>query len=243
MCYYVPQQAERAEDKERVAATRVLLVDDHAMFRRGLASLMEGRLDLQVVGEASDGFEAVEKARTLKPDLVLMDIRMPRCDGLRATRLLKQENPQLRIVMLTVSDEDEDLFCALKAGAQGYLLKDMSPEVLFEMLRQAAQGESPLSPAVATRILREFRHTYLKEQPAAGGPASLSAREREILGMIVEGADNTQIAERLVISEGTVKNHVHNILAKLQLKSRAQAAAYAIQEGLVDTPPHSQSER
>ena len=216
--------------------TRILLVDDHALFRKGIASLLSAQEDVEVVGEACDGLEAVEKVQELKPDLVLMDVRMPRCDGLRATKLIKREFPYVRIVMLTVSDEEEDLFEAIKAGAQGYLVKDLSPDTLFELIRGVTQGDAPLSPAVATRILREFRLHYSHNGHGPTEASELSCREMEIMQMIVQGASNQEIASKLVITRGTVKNHVHNILSKLHLRTRAQASAFVVHEGLVKPP-------
>lgn len=216
---------------------RVLLVDDHTMFRKGLASLIASRDDMDVVGEASDGFEALQKARELMPDLILMDLKMPRCDGLQATKLIKEEMPYIKIVVLTVSEEEEDVFEAIKYGAQGYLLKNMSPEIVFESIREASKGNAPIAPAVAIRILQEFqRHSQEKFQ-IHSPIASLTEREKEILHLVVEGASNQEIASRLVIAPGTVKNHLHNILAKLQLKNRTQAVAYAMQEGFIRPPP------
>lgn len=217
---------------------RVLLVDDHAIFRKGLAGLIASRQEdgIVVVGEADDGLDALEKARELMPDLILMDVRMPRCDGVRATRLIKEEMPYVRIVMLTISDEEEDVFKALEAGAQGYLLKDMSPEALFEVLKGVAQGDAPLSPAIAARIIQEFRRSLHEGAHHPGKSMPLSPREREILQMVVNGLSNEEIAAKLFITRGTVKNHLHNILAKLQMKNRAQAIAYAVHEGLVHPP-------
>jgi len=191
---------------------------------------------MAVVGEASDGLEAIDKALALKPDMVLMDINMPRCDGVRATRIIKRDLPSTCIVMLTVSDDNEDIFEAIKAGAQGYLLKDMSPETLFELLKGVNEGDAPMAPSVAERILQEFKKHIAESHENTGPKVALSSRETEILQMIVDGFDNEGIASRLVIAPGTVKNHIHNILAKLQLKNRAQAVAYAVQEGLVK--PH-----
>lgn len=213
---------------------RILLVDDHILFRKGLAQLLNSQPDFQVVGEAGDGFEALDKARELMPDLILMDINMPGCDGREATRLIKQALPYVVIVMLTVSDDDQDLFAALKNGAQGYLLKKMDPEDLFAQLRGLARGEAPLSRLLASRILNEFSRTAA---PDAACERELTARERQVLQHVALGLTNREIAEKLVLSENTVKNHLRNILAKLHLENRVQAAAYALREGLV--PIHS----
>jgi len=216
-------------------AIRVLLADDHTLFRRGLASLIAPLEDIEVVGEAGDGREALKKARELMPDLILMDIHMPGCDGLEATRRIQEEMPYVKIVMLTISDDDKDLFEAIKSGAQGYLLKDLSPEELFESLRGVYRGEAPISGLTAARILEEFARLAQKETWVARPGESLSPREREVLQLVVQGATNKEIASRLFITENTVKNHLRNILAKLHLRNRAQVAAYAVREGLMST--------
>jgi DNA-binding NarL/FixJ family response regulator len=214
---------------------RILLVDDHILFRKGIASLLDSQPDFEVVGEADDGCQALEKARELMPDLILMDITMPRCNGREATRLIKQEMPYVKIVMLTVSDEDEDLFDAIRNGAIGYLLKNLKPEELFEMLRGISRGEAPISRLMASKILREFARpsTVLTGSSASGTKDGLTAREREVLQLVTVGMTNKEIAANLHIAENTVKNHLRNILEKLHLQNRAQAAAYAIREGLV----------
>jgi len=217
----------------------VLLVDDHALFREGLASLLSYQPDFRVVGEAADGYEALERAREAMPDLVLMDIDMPRCDGLQATRLLKRELPYVRVLMLTVHDDDDKLFQSIQAGAQGYLLKNIRSAEMLEMLRGMARGEAPISRRMAARILAEFaRRDAAPDEEDRG--ADLTQREREVLELVAQRYSNKEIAARLVISEYTVKNHMRNILQKLQLRSRAQAAAYAIGKGMVaqiPTPP------
>ena len=217
---------------------RVLLADDHVLFRKGLASLLSSREDIQVVGEANDGYEALEQARELLPDLILMDIKMPRCDGLQATRLIKQEMPYVKIVMLTVSDDDNSLFEAIKAGAQGYLLKNLEPEDLFEMLAGVSRGEAPISRLMAAKILNEFAAQNKRPEPSTTpNPAAiLSAREKEVLQLVVKGATNKEIASELCITENTVKNHLRNILEKLHLENRVQAAAYAVREGIIKPP-------
>ena len=211
---------------------RVLLADDHALFRRGLASLLAGRDDIDVVGEAGSGQEAIDRAHELMPDVILMDVRMPGLNGLEATRRIKEEMPYVRIVILTVSEDDEDLFAALKNGAQGYLLKNIDPEDLIACIHQVQRGEAPLAPPMASKILKEF-----SAPPARPGPA-LTQRERQVLELVARGDANKEIARHLQISENTVKNHLRNILEKLHLQNRVQAVMYALREGLI-TPPES----
>ena len=214
---------------------RVLLVDDHVLFRKGLANLLASRDGIEVVGEAGDGQEALEKARQLMPDLILMDIQMPVCDGLQATQLIKKELPYVKIVMLTVSDDDKSLFDAIKAGAQGYLLKNLEPEDLFAMLAGVARGEAAITRRMASKILNEFAELSRRAEPVpVAAPANnLSAREKEVLELVVKGATNKEIAATLCITENTVKNHLRNILEKLHLENRVQAAAFAVREGIV----------
>ncbi len=213
------------------------MVDDHVLFRRGLASLLSSR-GVEVVGEASNGMEALERARQLKPDLVLMDIRMPVVDGLGATRLIRQELPDVKIIILTVSDDDNDLFDAIKAGAQGYLLKNMEPDDLFEMLEGAARGEAAISRTMATKILSEFAAQAHRDSGTAVTRNVLTPRETEVLQLVANGACNREIANALCISENTVKNHLRNILEKLQLENRVQAVAFALRQGLIQDPAH-----
>lgn len=212
---------------------RVLLADDQTLFRKAVAALLASSANFEVVGEAEDGVQAVEKARQLRPDLILMDVRMPRCDGIEATRQIKSEFPNIKVVILTVSDEDDDLFEAIKSGAQGYLLKNLRPEALFDYLEGVFRGEVALTPAVATKVLNEFLR--LSSQPAT--PSSvlevLTPREREILRLVAQGSSNKEIGSALNIVEGTVKNHLHHVLEKLHLRNRAQAAASALRDGLL----------
>ena len=210
---------------------RVLLADDHALFRAGIASLLEA-WGMEVVAQASDGWEAVELARRTGPDLVLMDITMPNCSGLEATRLIKAEHPGAKIVMVTVSDHDSDLFEAIKAGAEGYLLKDMSEADFSTTLAGIARGEPALSGGLAARILAEFARRSSEPAEPERPEEQLTDRESEVLTRLAEGETNREIAQLLVISENTVSFHVKNILAKLHLKNRAQAAAYAVRAGL-----------
>ncbi len=214
---------------------RTLLVDDHLLFRKGLARLLDAQPDFEVVGEAADGLEAVEQARLLHPDLVLMDIRMPKCDGLEATRRIKAQTPELRVVMLTVSEDEQDLAAAVCSGADGYLLKDLLPETLFQQLRGLAAGHTPISRTMTGKLFHQLAHQSRPVvQPAAS--AVLSARECEVLGLVVHGCSNREIAEELGIAHNTVKNHLRSILVKLGVKNRAQAAAYAVSHGLVCMP-------
>jgi RNA polymerase sigma factor (sigma-70 family) len=222
---------------------RVLLVDDHTLFRRGIESLLASRQGIKVVGDAADGCEAITLAKETMPDVILMDIDMPGCDGLEATRQIKRELPHVKIVMLTVSDDDDKLFEAIKSGARGYLLKDLEAYQLFDMLESIRRGEAPLSGLVAARILEEFTQSKLdspqEPEPAVVHTATdeLSAREIEVLELVVDGKTNKEIAEALVITENTVKNHLSNILDKLHLQNRIQLAVYAVRQGLVGSAP------
>jgi len=212
---------------------RILLVDDHILFRKGLANLLDSQQDVEIIGEAGDGFEGVEKAKTLKPDLILMDVTMPRCNGPEATRLIMREMPDMQIVMLSVSDDDQDLFAAIRAGAMGYLLKSIKPDELFARLRGLAEGEAPINRLMAAKILREFARSPVQPEPRpADWPQEITEREREVLQCVAKGMSNREIGEALNIAENTVKNHVRSILDKLHLANRAQMAAYAVQTGL-----------
>lgn len=214
----------------------ILIADDQALFREGLATLIASQPDMRVVGEATDGAEAVEKATELKPDLVLMDIRMPRMDGLEATRRITSLLPETRVVMLTVSDLAQELFDAMRNGAVGYLLKNMKARRLFDELRGAMRDEVALSPYLAGRILKEFTRQREYEAVSKGIELGLTEREKEVLGHVVAGLSNKEIGARLAITESTVKRHLHSILEKLHLENRVQAAAYALRTGLVDAP-------
>jgi two-component system nitrate/nitrite response regulator NarL len=213
--------------------TRILLVDDHVLFRKGMARLIDSQPDFEVVAEAEDGYQAVQYARRFKPELILMDIHMPECDGQEATRLIINEWPEAKIIMLTVSDDDQDLFTAIRNGALGYLVKKIEPEELFARLRGVSQGEAPVSRIMASRILREFARIGT-ESPPPDSARSLTPRERQVLRLVSKGLTNKEIGAQLHIAENTVKNHLRNILEKLHLQNRAQAAAYAVREGLVD---------
>jgi DNA-binding NarL/FixJ family response regulator len=207
---------------------RVLIADDHALFRDGIASLLRAR-GYEVIGEAADGLEAVEKARQLAPDLILMDIRMPKCGGLEATRLVKAELPDIKVVILTVSDSEEDLFEAIKSGAQGYLLKNLKSEVFFDFIASVAEGDSPVSPKMATKMLAEFSRLT---EGKRGEKDSLTTREGDVLRLVASGKTNKEIAADLFVSESTVKYHLRNILDRLHLENRAQVIAYAARKGL-----------
>lgn len=212
---------------------KVLLADDHALFRRGMSHMMQIRPEIEIVGEASDGIEAMEKARELMPDIILLDIDMPRLNGLDATMLIKEELPYVKIIILTVSEDERDLFTAIKNGAQGYLLKNLEPSELFEMLAGAVRGEAAITRGMAAKILNEFGRQASKEQGSPAKSHGLTQREVEVLQLVAKGASNREIANRLAIAENTVKNHLRNILDKLHLDNRVQAATYAFREGLV----------
>jgi RNA polymerase sigma factor (sigma-70 family) len=195
---------------------------------------MASRPEIEVVGEAADGAEAIALAADLRPDLILMDIHMPGVNGIEATRAIRSEQPSARVVILTVSEEEEDLYGAIKAGAQGYLLKNLRPESLYEMIQDAVRGEAPISPGIAAKILEELGRSRDRErEEVADESQQLTQREREILNLVVDGASNKEIAQRLHITEGTVKNHLHHILEKLHLENRVQVTAYALRKGLV----------
>jgi DNA-binding NarL/FixJ family response regulator len=216
-------------------AIRVLLVDDQALFREGLETLLSVHKDIEVAGQASNGQEAVEIAAQVQPDVVLMDMRMPVLNGVRATRRLKRALPQCKVIVLTTFDDDEYVFDALRAGAVGYLLKDVPSARLVEAIRATARGESILEPSVAAKVIAEFTRVS-SMVPAAQMEQlvePLSERELEILGLIARGASNKEIADQLFIAEGTVKNHVTHILGKLGVRDRTQAALKARELGLL----------
>jgi two-component system nitrate/nitrite response regulator NarL len=219
---------------------RILLADDHVLFRKGIASLIAHRLDMQVVSEARDGLEAIERARATIPDIVLMDIHMPRCSGLEAIPHILHDCPSTRIVMLTVSDDDQDLFTAIKSGAYGYLLKDIEPHQLFEMLEGVRRGEAPIAGVMAAKMLNEFRQHVGNGKANAQTPDELTSREVEVLTLVASGATNREIAVALSVTENTVKMHLRNILDKLHLQNRIQAAAYAVRQGLVNPSDSNQ---
>jgi DNA-binding NarL/FixJ family response regulator len=216
---------------------RVLLADDHHLFREGLANILNAQPDFDVVGEANDGLEVLVKARKLNPDLILMDVGMPGCDGVEATQRVKEELPHVAIVMLTVRNENEKLFEAIKSGAQGYLLKSIRSKELLSMLRGAVRGEAAITPALGGRMLEEFRRlSHQARQVPEEEVATLTGREQEVLSLVAQGATDQEIAEALVISIHTVKSHMRNILSKLHLGQRHEAAQYALREGLIRAP-------
>lgn len=211
---------------------RVLIADDHALFRDGLRSLLEAR-GIDVVGEASNGRMAVAFTRQLRPDVVLMDLTMPDLNGIEATRVISTECPDAKVVVLTASEDDTDLFDAIKSGAQGYILKNLESDQFFRLLEGVARGEPALTPALARKLLAEFAQPHAAEQ-AVRTPDPLTEREQEVLQLLVEGiTSNRELADRLAVSENTVKYHLRNILDKLQLQNRAQAVGYAMRHGLV----------
>ena len=214
---------------------RLLLVDDQALFREGLHTLLSLHEDFEVVGEAGNGLEALAAADALRPDVVLMDLRMPILDGVAATRRLLAAHPTSRVIVVTTFDDDELVFDGLRAGAVGYLLKDVSSDKLIEAIRAAARGESFLQPSIAAKVLAEFNRLERSAAPAPPPPLAepLSERELEILRLLADGDSNKEIAAALFIAEGTVKNHVTNILGKLGVRDRTQAALRARELGLI----------
>ncbi|MGV3760641.1 MAG: response regulator [Actinomycetota bacterium] len=216
-------------------AIRVLICDDHALFRRGLTMVLESEDGIDVVGEAEDGAEAVEKAEELAPDVVLMDVRMPRVSGIEATSTIAERVPTTKILMLTVSDEEDDLYDAIKAGASGYLLKEISIEEVASAIRAVVSGQSLISPSMASKLLTEFSNLSKRADERQSVPTPrLTDRELEVLKLVAQGLTNRDIAGELYISENTVKNHVRNILEKLHLHSRMEAVVYAVREKLLD---------
>jgi DNA-binding NarL/FixJ family response regulator len=213
---------------------RILLVDDHSLFREGIAGVLNSQPDMEVVGESSDGLEAVVMARNLRPDVILMDVTMPGTDGIEATRLIKLEQPEVRIIMLTVHDEENKLFEAIRYGAQGYLLKTIRARELVEMLHSAYNGEAAISPVLAMRIMEEFRRlsasTPAQADSEENSMSQLTPREREVLTLVSRGMSDREIAVELTVSLYTVKSHVRAVLHKLQVASRHEAARLARQD-------------
>jgi DNA-binding NarL/FixJ family response regulator len=214
---------------------RVSIADDHPLFRDGLRSLLEAR-GIDVVAEARNGREAVEQVHRLAPDVVLMDLHMPELGGLEAIRLISAKQPQVRVVVLTASEDDADLFEAIKSGAQGFLLKNLDSAEFFQLLDGVAQGQPALTPTLARKLLAEFARPSTQASVAPRDEAqSLTEREREVLNLLVQGVtSNRELAERLVVSENTVKYHLRNILDKLHVQNRAQVVAYAVRHGMIE---------
>jgi len=212
---------------------RILVVDDHALFREGLASILASHERVEVVGEAEDGLAAIEKARETAPDVILMDVYMPKCDGVEALGIIKKEMPEVKVVMLTVCEDDGKLFEAMERGAQGYLLKKIGRRQLFEMLDTVSRGEAALTGEFMLKIMGEYARRQRNLEAAPRVPETLTPREQEVLVLIADGASDSQIAGSLSIAKSTVRFHVGNILGKLNLDNRVQAAAYALQQGLV----------
>ena len=215
---------------------RVVVVDDQELFRRGLIMLVGAEDDIEVVGEASDGEEATDARRALVPDVILMDVRMPKRSGIEACVAIKQVAPSAKIIMLTMSDEEADLYDAIKNGASGYLLKDASIDEVSQAIRVVADGQSLISPSMAAKLLEEFKTISRTGGKADAIAPKLTDRELEVLNLVARGLNNREIAKQLFISENTVKNHVRNILEKLQLHSRMEAVMYAVREKLLDLP-------
>ena len=215
---------------------RVVIADDHVLYRRGLQMVVSQDDDIEIVGEAGDGKEAVDRTVELLPDVVLMDVRMPHTSGIEACQKIKSQVPSTKIIMLTMSDEESDLYEAVKAGANGYLLKDVPGEEIADGVRAVHNGDSLISPSMASKLLAEFALMSRRqgERPSAVGAPRLTERELEVLRLVARGLANKEIAHDLFISENTVKNHVRNILEKLQLHSRMEAAMYAVRENLLE---------
>jgi DNA-binding NarL/FixJ family response regulator len=214
------------------------MADDQALFRRGLFVLLDSEPGIEVVAEAKDGEEAIAKAAELAPDVVLLDVRMPRMDGIEAARRIRELLPSTKVLMLTVSDEEDDLYEAIKAGANGYLLKEVSVEDVAAAIHAVVQGQSFISPSMASKLLREFNALARQAAEREQLPAPvLTVRELEVLRLVARGMSNRDVADQLFISENTVKNHVRNILEKLHLHSRMEAVMYAVRQHLLD--PHN----
>lgn len=217
---------------------RVLIIDDHALFRSGIKSVLQRQADFVVVDEAGDGLEGVKRAKQSDPDVILLDLHMPGISGLEALPLLADEAPKAQVVMLTVSEDTDDLLDALRAGARGYLLKNIDTEFLLDSIRRAAQGESVMSPHMAARLADAMRAPAgVGAAPSAAGAGKLSPREREVIALLAQSASNKEIARELNLSESTVKIHVQSILRKLDLSSRVHAAVYAVEHGLTAENP------
>jgi len=214
---------------------RVLIADDHELFRRGLRMVLEDEPDIEVIGEVGDGRAALQIARDEVPDVVVMDVRMPLMSGIDAARQMKEDAPNIKVLMLTISDDEDDLYQAIKAGANGYLLKEISIDEIGNAVRSVWGGQSLISPSMASKLLNEFASMIKKEEEKQQVPAPrLTPREMEVLTHVAQGKNNREIAKSLFISENTVKNHVRNILEKLHLHSRMEAVVYAVREKLLE---------
>lgn len=230
---------EASEPKRSPDPIRTLIVDDHALFRRGLEIVLVTESDIEVVGQAGDGTEAVDKASEFLPDVVLMDVKMPRSSGIEACRAIKEAAPSAKIVILTMSDEEEDLFEAIRAGASGYLLKDIPLDEVAEAVRAVHGGQSLISPSMAGKLLAEFATLARRDQEELPREVEVPApkltdREMQVLKLVARGMNNRDIAKELFISDNTVKNHVRNILEKLQIHSRMEAVMVAVREKLIE---------
>jgi len=214
-------------------SVRVLIVDDHTLFRSGVKALIARQEDFEVVGEASDGLDGIKRAKVLRPDVILLDLHMPGLSGREAVKILAQECPESKVVMLTVSEDAEDLIETLRNGASGYLLKNIDTQTLIDSIRSAAEGDSIISPQMTSKLVRNIK-SGAAAAPAPTERDKLSPREREILAFLARGASNKEIARALDVAESTVKIHVQHILRKLNLTSRVQAAVYAVEAGLTD---------
>ena len=215
---------------------RILIIDDHTLFRSGIKLVLQRHEGFEVVGEAGDGLEGIKRAKQLKPDVVLLDLHMPGTGGLEALRLLMEDVPETQVVMLTVSEDSDDLLETLRAGARGYLLKNIDTEFLLESIQRAARGESVMSPQIAHKLADSLRAPFKDKDDvvvADVNPGKLSPREREIIVMLAHGASNKEIARVLNLSESTIKIHVQGILRKLNIAKRVQAAVYAVEHGLI----------
>lgn len=210
---------------------RILIVDDHPIVRQGVIRVMSKEPDMDVIGEANDGMEALAQARQLRPNLILMNVHMPHCDGIRATAMILEEMPRVKVIMLTASNCERDLFRAIEVGASGYLPKDLPPATLVDMTRGLFQGRAPISRLDTARIMREFARRANGEYPRL---KYLSQREVEVLHLVAQGCANRDIAQRLDIALHTVKNHIRNILTKLNVDNRVQAVVLAAQEGMLE---------
>lgn len=213
---------------------RIFLIDDHNLFRSGVKALLARQPDFEVVGEAADGLEGLKRAREMKPDVVLLDLKMPGISGREAVQMLIEELPQTQVLMLTVSEDEEDLLDTLKSGARGYLLKNIDADFLVDAIRRAARGEAVMSPQMTSKLVQGLQHSGREMAPEAADRDRISPREREILALLARGASNKEMARELKLAESTVKIHVQNILRKLNVTSRVQAAVYAVEHGIVE---------